>query len=676
MMSGKSTGVPGRRVQEGSGIEKGQESRLLPGKIRPLVLLQALMTYAAVSCQLEPHAMIDYWGLWGLKAALWNLTRSFPPFSFSHFLLLPGFCLLYTAIARAWDRDGSKTLAAGAKAGARSRAGLSVHLPAALFAAMMVLGWSFARYQSWNQVLTPKNGQLVKSLLVCWGYEILFRYLIQYAYLKFATGFPRLASFRPRMPGFLRRYRDLLVRKPFRTVLVTLLILYLPLMIVSFPGLIVADTVGQVIRGYPELAETVPGQAVKLGSHLDNHHPVAHTLLIHLCLVVGSQLLHSWNAGYYLYAILQELAFICVIAFLVRQYLRKYGVSLWYAAGILIYVVASPLIHNYVILNTKDVYYSLFLLMTVYFWYQALTDGSRKDLFFLLLFATGVILFRNEGQYVLLLAALLSLLLCRKTRKRFLAVLLYVAVFSAGYFHLLFPALGIRPGSTREMLSVPLQQTARYVKEHGDQVTPEEREAIDAVLDYDGLAEIYNPELSDPVKDTYRDPDVTAEKLIRYLGCWARMGLKQPVTYLAALVNNKYEYFYPDKELLECDYYRRSGFLFSWTTELTEKVGVAPAQPVALQGLRDLADSMKEWLCESSPLSVMMTTSLYPFFTILLLCYSLRKRNPIRISMALIPLIVLLVCMTGPTNGVHSRYIFPLALIWPFFDPILRPAKG
>ena len=675
-MGRKNTGVPAQQNQ-GDGMEKNRPGgRLTARKISPQVLLQALVTYVAVSCQLEQQSMIDYWGLQGIKAVLWNLARSFPQFSFSHFLLLPGFCLLYTAIARAWERDGSKTLAAGAKTGARPRAGLTVHLPAALFAAMMVLGWSFAHYQSWDPVLTLRSGQLVKSLLVFWGYELLYSYLIQYAYLKFATGFPRLRSFRPRLPGFLRRYRDLLIKKPFRTVFFTLLILYLPLMIVSYPGLIVADTVGQVITGYPELAETVPGQEVRVGSHLFNHHPVAHTLLIHLCLVAGTGLLHSWNAGYYLYAILQELAFICVIAFFVRQYIRKYGVSLWYAVGILIYVAASPLVHNYVILNTKDVFYSLFLLMTLYFWYQLLTDGNRKDLFFLLLFATGVILFRNEGQYVLLLAALLSLLLCRKTRKRFLAVMLYVAVFSAGYFHVLFPALGIRPGSTREMFSIPFQQTARYVLEHGDQVTPEEREAIDAVLDYDGLVEAYDPELADPVKDTYRDPDVNAEKLIRYLGCWAKMGLKQPMTYLAALLNNKYEYFYPDQELLSSDSYKRSGFLFAWTTELTEKVGVAPSQPAALQSLRDIADDMKEWLCECTPLSVLMMTSLYPFFTMLLLCWGLRKKDPVRVSMALIPFIVLLVCMTGPTNGVHSRYVFPLALIWPFFDPILRPAKG
>ena len=64
-------------------------------------------------------------------------------------------------------------------------------------------------------------------------------------------------------------------------------------------------------------------------------------------------------------------------------------------------------------------------------------------------------------------------------------------------------------------------------------------------------------------------------------------------------------------------------------------------------------------------------TSLYPVIVILLLCYSLRRRDPVLTSVVLIPFIVLLVCLAGPTNGEYSRYTMPLALIWPFLDPII-----
>ena len=656
-------------------VGKGRLERQQPlGGVTLRILLQAVITYMGVSYHLELNSMIAYWGLQGLKATLWNLAQSFDPFSLIHFMLLPGFCLMYTVISRLWDRDGEKTWNTGQRK-AGHRLGVAVHLPAALFAGMMVLGWSFAKYNSVRLVLTLKHGQLIKSFLVFWGYDLLFRYLIQYAYLKFALGFPRLDSFHPARPRILRWYGNKLRKAPFRTAALTLLILYLPLMLVSYPGMIVADTVGQTLRGFPEFAEVDhavdPGRLGKLGAHLNNHHPVAHTMLIHLCLSAGYRILHSWNAGFYLYAILQELAFICVVAFLLREYIRRYGVSKWYAICILIYVFASPLIHNYVILTTKDTFYALFLLMTVYFWYCLLTEGGRKNLLLLLLFATGTVMFRNEGQYVLTLAAIGSICLNRKTRKRFAVVLIYLMAFSVAYFHVLFPVLGIAPGSRREMLSIPFQQTARYIVNYGNQVTPMERAAIDAVLDYDKIPEAYDPGLADPIKDLYPDQDASLKELARYMICWAKMGLKHPETYISAFLNNKYKYFYPDQETLSVESYKRTSFLFSWHTELAEKVGIAPAQPVGLKWLRDIADDAQGWLINSTPLNILVMTSLYPVIVILLLCYSLRRRDPVLTSVVLIPFIVLLVCLAGPTNGEYSRYTMPLALIWPFLDPII-----
>ena len=660
-------------------VKESLQSRLFfRGWVSLRIFLQALITYVGVSYQLELNSMVEYWGLQGLKAALWNLTHSFSSFTLARFMLLPGLCLLYAFIFRAWERDGEKTCFAAKEGRNRRWKGLTVHLPAVLFAGMMVLGWSFSHYNSCEPVLTPQYGQLAKSLIAFWGYDLLYRYLIQYVYLKFAVGFPLLASVHLRKPKMLLWYKDVLMRKPFRTVAFTLFILYLPMMVVSYPGQIVADTVGQTMQGFREVIRSTEdiaaSQLDKPLGYMTNHHPVAHTILIHCCLAAGKKILHSWNTGYYLYSILQEIAFICVIAFLIREYIRKYGVSIWYSVGIIVYVFASPLIHNYVILNTKDVFYSLFLLLTIFFWYQVLTGGGKRDLFFLLLFATGVILLRNEGRFVLMLAAAGSLCLNRKARRHFALVLVYTVVFAVGYFHMLFPALGIIPSSRREMLSIPFQQTARYVVKHGAGVTAEERVIIDAVLHYDHIAEEYDPDISDPVKDLYRE-DATSKELIRYMVCWAKMGLKRPLTYLSAFLNNKYKYVYPDKELLTVDSFNRTGYLFSWLTELTKTVGVAPAQPDALKPLRMLADDTESWLSETSPLSVLMMTSLYPAMALLMLCYSIRKRDPVMTSVCLIPFIVLMVCLAGPTNGEQSRYILPIALCWPFFDVILRPGK-
>lgn len=69
----------------------------------------------------------------------------------------------------------------------------------------------------------------------------------------------------------------------------------------------------------------------------------------------------------------------------------------------------------------------------------------------------------------------------------------------------MLPSLKITGGSVRESLSVPFQQTARYVRDYGDEVTEEVKEAIDSILRYDLLASKYNPNLSDPVKKLFNE---------------------------------------------------------------------------------------------------------------------------------------------------------------------------
>ena len=106
-------------------------------------------------------------------------------------------------------------------------------------------------------------------------------------------------------------------------------------------------------------------------------------------------------------------------------------------------------------------------------------------------------------------------------------------------------ALEIPNTSIREMLSIPFQQTARYVKYYGDEVTEEERAAIDKLLNYDTLAERYDPRLSDNVKNEY-NRYATNEDLKEYFIVWGKMLLKRPMTYINATTANIYGYFYTD----------------------------------------------------------------------------------------------------------------------------------
>lgn len=64
-------------------------------------------------------------------------------------------------------------------------------------------------------------------------------------------------------------------------------------------------------------------------------------------------------------------------------------------------------------------------------------------------------------------------------------------------------AFHVEKDTPKEMLSLPFQQTARYVRDYGDEVTEEEKAAIGQVLDYDKIVKGYMELTSDPVKTTY-----------------------------------------------------------------------------------------------------------------------------------------------------------------------------
>ena len=100
---------------------------------------------------------------------------------------------------------------------------------------------------------------------------------------------------------------------------------------------------------------------------------------------------------------------------------------------------------------------------------------------------------------------------------------------------IVFPVLDVVPGGKQEILGTVFQQTARYVAVYGGQVTSAQRDAIDAVLNYDSLAERYNPRWADPVKYDFVHGATEAEWR-EYARVWAEQGLTHPWTYVEATI--------------------------------------------------------------------------------------------------------------------------------------------
>lgn len=288
------------------------------------------------------------------------------------------------------------------------------------------------------------------------------------------------------------------------------------------------------------------------------HHPPVHILLLGVFSRLGLAL-GSANFGLFLFALLQAFAFALTLAYVFCLY-EKLGAPKWIRLLSFLTAVFSPFIADRVGTLLKDVPYSMaFLLMTAQFIYAVLdTEAflkSKRQLLLTALAIIGVLLMRNNGRYVLypsIALAAAALVVKRKylgrskTVKLLLLMLLPVAA-AAAINGAIIKHYNIAPGSVAETLSLPFQQTARYVRDYGSEVTEEEREAIDAVLPYDRLAELYNPIISDPVKEEFRD-EAGGAQLKAYLQVWLKMFFKHPLTYVEATANQIYALVFPFAE--------------------------------------------------------------------------------------------------------------------------------
>ncbi len=341
---------------------------------------------------------------------------------------------------------------------------------------------------------------------------------------------------------------------------------------------------------------------------LNGHHPVVHHGHYRLVRAAGAFAIQQRQCGpCIIYTCAQFVITAACMAYSISS-LRKLGVSLPVRGAILLFFAFMPMFSNYAALLTKDVLFAdaflVLLVQTVKLvacglprrdanaeraGEQAPVLFVRHDWLLLALGAMGSTFLRNGSLVFPLAACVIAAAFCawdahvaRRAAKqtgvtpsyamprfRWVGVLAVLALCLASnmYFTKVFmPAHDITPGSKREILSIPFQQTARFVQKHDGLnsgvnptvkedgtiveapcdglVTDEERAVIDRVLKYENLGRRYNPDKSDAVKNCFNEY-ASQEDIKAYFEVWAQMFKKDPECYISALINNYYGYFYP-----------------------------------------------------------------------------------------------------------------------------------
>lgn len=300
------------------------------------------------------------------------------------------------------------------------------------------------------------------------------------------------------------------------------------LFLFRYPGCMNSDGIIQVTNGLYDIRA--------------NHFPYVHTLLLLSFLKAGLWISGGLNLGIAFYCCFQIFFLAFCFSFAIYTLYQK-GISKPFLVIVGICYVFMPYHIAYSCMVWKDVLYGGAVLLFITALYRIFCCMGRPWVNYALLTAGGYgfALFRNNGWYALFLTFFLLLLLFYKKMKRTLLLLFLVLASTWFLTHPIYDMLGVTPSEFTESLSIPVQQIARVVADGGN-ITEQQAEAIDELIDYDSIPEKYDPDWADPIKFSV-DHERLSEQKGRYFKLWVNIGLNNPVSYIKAWIDQTKGYW-------------------------------------------------------------------------------------------------------------------------------------
>lgn len=495
-----------------------------------------------------------------------------------------------------------------------------------LFSGLLILGHSYEMIDSWDLAFGSMVSLLL-SVVTLIGLFLLMQAVLGWAKLLMQ----KLAHRKIGLPKLWQKH-------PFLTPWTIIFLCWLPYVLVRFPASLEFDAYRQIMQALGILPFTA-------------HSPPASSFIIGLWVKIGYGLLGSYELGLFLFVLFQTAVCSAIFAYTTLTMRRLNVPEVLQLISVVIYAVAT-IYSNYISTIVKDVLFSCLTVLFIALLAEELfLPHSKKRCMVLFAAAFLMAIARNNGIYILMGCTIVFAVYVLLTRKRRYIGLLLALLVAWGahsvYKDALLPALGVAEGPFAEVMSIPFQQTARYVRDYPEDVTAEEAETIAAVIDYENLGTLYDPDLSDPVKGTFTGD---REALTPYLKTWLAHFLRHPDTYVQATINNIYGFFYPNTE----------NFVFY--NSLININDVQFQDCTVLVPLRS-ALSYCVKLFESFPLTMPLSnTGFQMWITLYLAAFALFGCKDKRYAFVIVPsLIGAAVCAASPTfflNGV--RYALPV----------------
>lgn len=524
---------------------------------------------------------------------------------------------------------------------------------AILFAVFTVFGYSYYKTNSWNLIFLNIY-QFCKAFIVLIGYYIFFKAIITYFFDKIIEKIKYRASNN-------NIYNFIFEKHPIIIPMILIIIAWMPYLIIYYPGTLCSDSESQLMQYYGyDLPETTSSNSTLLiddNVKITNHHPVLHTLILGTCTQIG-KLINNDNLGVFVYTLLQTITVAFTLAYIIN-YMKKIKTNKWIRIISLIFFALMPVFPFSAIGITKDMPFFCFVTLYLIELYDCIRlhkdqKIAKGKLAKIIIFAILTCLFRNNGIYTVILSLPFLAIINKANRKKFLISAVMILILYEAFVKFLLPVVFKIPNSgIREMLSVPFQQTARYVKKYGDEIVTKDKEIIDTVLDYNTLATRYNPVRSDSVKIKY-NKKATSDELKDYFRVWFKQLFKHPDVYIESFINNYYGYLYLESNPIEYTL----GYTID-SQEYIKKIGVLDySYNDNFIEARKIANEILELSKNMPIISLTTNIALSNWLILAMITYLLYKKKYRGIVFFIPVLANTLICFVSPVNA-YFRYAMP-----------------
>ncbi len=311
---------------------------------------------------------------------------------------------------------------------------------------------------------------------------------------------------------------------------IVIMLCWTPFLYYCYPGSVMNDTRYQIMSwlglkrmaaANPVLTTVLYGGLYQLGLSIGNEY-----IAIFLPLIVQTVIVASIMAG---------------TAVSAYRYTRS---KIWYWGTILFFSIL-PVWQNASQLLLKDVLHTGIYLLYYIQYLKCLQEKEKKTSSMVLLCVFALLVaFTRKATYYLALLSLIVLAIVHY-KKKLISYLLCIASF-VGIFvfsnQVLYPMLNIQEEWQSENYSLQFQQVALYCRVHQDEITYDEVEAINSVLDYDTIIRDYTPMISDPVKRTFhaQNQDMSA-----FWNVYFNMLKRDPLLFVKETVMATFEHMNP-----------------------------------------------------------------------------------------------------------------------------------